>query len=566
MAEYVPEGVTSVEGEVAAGELDALLVAFRGYEAALMANDVAALDAAFAPGPATLRGDASGLLVGHERIAAFRALRGGLPPRRIGDVHVRVLSPTAALVLSVSEPLKGGSGLQTQLWEKRPSSDAPSSGSAHGAAWVITAAHVAAPAPAIDSAVWRVVGAPLVPPLPDPSASAVPTATGAPAARPLDGVGVAVKDLFAVGGFAVGGGVPAYLAEAPVAASDADAVAALRLAGASVQGIAQTDEFAYSIAGRNGSYGTPPNAAVPGAIPGGSSSGPASAVALGQVALGLGTDTGGSIRVPASYQGLWGLRTTHGSVSARGLLPLAPSFDTVGWLTRSPELLRAAALATFTHAPGPTAVDLDASPIAARFAVDRRLVGVCAPEVQEVFAALVAHSAFGEVESVELGDIDAVFAAFRVVQGAEAWRAHGPWITAHPGVLAPDVAGRFEIASQITAAAEAEARAHLAEARTRFDDALAGRVLLLPSASSAAPALNASAEAIDTVRGATLRLTSIAGTGGYPAVSVPLMSVPSGTPSAPGPHAPLGLCLVGPRGSDLPLLDLAASLATSVMP
>ena len=123
-----------------------------------------------------------------------------------------------------------------------------------------------------------------------------------------------MKDLFEVAGFAVGAGVPAYLAESRPAATSASAVEALVAAGADVIGIAQTDEFAYSVAGRNSHYGTPPNVAAPGSIPGGSSSGPASAVALGQVSIGLGTDTAGSIRVPASYQGLWGLRTSHGAI------------------------------------------------------------------------------------------------------------------------------------------------------------------------------------------------------------------------------------------------------------
>lgn len=182
---------------------------------------------------------------------------------------------------------------------------------------------------AVDRSIWRVVGSPLV--------------AGA-SSGPLRGESVAVKDLFDVAGFAVGAGVPAYLAESRPATASAPAVAALLAAGADMLGIAQTDEFAYSIAGRNFHYGTPPNVAVPGSIPGGSSSGPASAVALGQVSIGLGTDTAGSIRVPASYQGLWGLRTSHGAIDTAGLLPLARSFDAVGWLTRSSEtLLRAAA-------------------------------------------------------------------------------------------------------------------------------------------------------------------------------------------------------------------------------
>ncbi|GAA2249156.1 DUF3225 domain-containing protein [Herbiconiux moechotypicola] len=538
-----PLGVTSIDGELDENVLLELLDAFHGYEAALMSNDLEALDLYFAPGPSTLRGDPSALLVGHDRISAFRGLRGGVPPRTITEVHLRVVagsSPLAVLVVSVSVPAKGGSGLQTQLWTRTADAEeraADTAGAiAAGPAWVISAAHVHGATPAVDGRVWRVAGAPLVP---------------AAASGPLDGATVAVKDLFAVAGFAIGGGVPQYLAEAPLETVDADAVAALRRAGATVVGIAQTDEFAYSIAGRNVHSGTTPNPAVPGAIGGGSSSGPASAVALGQATIGLGTDTGGSIRVPASYQGLWGIRTTHGAVSAEGLLPLAPSFDTVGWLTRTPEMLRAAAAATLPSGAG-AALD-------ARFVVSHDLVASCAPEVQEAFDELTDELVFGLVEDVDLGDLDEVFAAFRTVQGAEAWRVHGEWITAHPGVLGPDIAERFELGSRITPDAEAAARQVLAAARDRFDEVLAGRVLLLPSASSAAPQLTASADEIATVRAATLRMTSVAGAGGFPAVSAPLLRVP-----APGGTAPVGLCLVGPRGSDLALIDLATTVAAQI--
>ncbi|MCS5718932.1 DUF3225 domain-containing protein [Herbiconiux sp. CPCC 205763] len=565
-AEALPAGVTSLDGAgiLSPASLSSLLSAFRAYEAALMANDLDALDRSFAPGPATLRGDASGLLVGHDRISAFRGLRGGVPPRTIVEVHLRVLDAASVLVVSVSAFAKGGTGLQTQLWRR-----------ADAAGWVIAAAHVTGAPPAVNGAVWRVAGAPLA-----PARSGDGTLTG---------MSVAVKDLYDVAGFAVGAGVPQFLAEARPARADADAVAALRAAGAAVQGIAQTDEFAYSIAGRNVHYGTPPNPAVPGAIPGGSSSGPAAAVALGQAAIGLATDTAGSIRVPASYQGLWGLRTTHGSVSTRGLLPLAPSFDTVGWLTRSPETLRAAAAATFARAPGPTRVgggagdagrpgggagsagwvtggsdgDVVAHPGAGapsalepRYVVSADLVSSCAHDVQAAFGAAVEHPVFGDVESVDLGDLDAVFAAFRTVQAAEAWRVHGAWVAGHPGVLGVDIAERFDIASRITAEEETDARAQLADARARFDAVLGGRILLLPSASSSAPALDAPAEAIAAARAATLRMTAVAGTGGYPAVSAPLLRVP-----APGGSAPVGLCFVGARGADLALLDLAAGVA-----
>ncbi len=196
--------------------------------------------------------------------------------------------------------------------------------------------------PRIDRRIWRVVGDPLLPSGDHKDDHpGVPTGDHEPAGE-LAGLRVAVKDLFAVAGFAIGAGNPTFLAQQSPQPEHAVAVARLLDAGAAITGIAQTDEFAYSLAGTNIHYGTPPNPRAPGRISGGSSSGSASATAAGQVDIGLGTDTGGSIRVPASYQGLWGLRTTHGSVDRTGLLPLAPSFDTVGVLTRDPTTLRKA--------------------------------------------------------------------------------------------------------------------------------------------------------------------------------------------------------------------------------
>ncbi|RXZ67348.1 AtzH-like domain-containing protein, partial [Agromyces albus] len=298
---------------------DGLVEAALGYEAALMSDDLTTLEGFFAPGGATLRGDEGGLLVGRDTITRFRGRRGGAPKRVIDALHVRPIGDDHAWVAAVTAPLAGGRGLVTQLWERQDG------------AWRIAAAHVSAPPRALDPRVWRVVGEPLI---------------RASASGPLDGFTVAVKDVFAVEGFPLGAGVPAYLEGARPEPRSAASLRALIAAGASVRGIAQTDQFAYSIAGRNAAYGTPPNPAVPGAISGGSSSGPAAAVAMGHATIGLATDTAGSIRIPASYQGLWGLRTTHGAVSTEGVLPLAPSFDTVGWLTRDGETLVAAARAS----------------------------------------------------------------------------------------------------------------------------------------------------------------------------------------------------------------------------
>ncbi len=505
----LPQGVEEPDGLV-----DAVLA----YETALMSDDVAALDAAFAPGSSTLRGDATGLLVGHDAIAAFRRGRGGAPQRQLLALHVRPVDADNALVVAEVAARRGGRGLQTQLWRR----DAE-------LGWVVSAAHVSAPAPAVDARIWRTVGTPLVAPHGD---------------GVLDGVGIAVKDLFEVTGFALGVGNPTFLEAAKPAKRTAPALKALLDAGAHVTGIAQTDEFAYSIAGANAHYGTPPNAAVPGALPGGSSSGPASAVASGQADLGLGTDTAGSIRVPASYQGLWGLRPTHDAVSLDGVWPLAPTFDTVGWLTRDPATLHNAVEATL----GATEQRL-----APEFVVAPSLRRDLDAEVLEAFDASVAR--FSPTE-VEIPEPDELLTIFRTIQPAEAWKSDGEWVTANPGTLGPGVRERFEIAEGMSATSEAAAREAMAVARERLDSILGDRILLLPSTSSAAPSALASAEELEAVRGATLRLCSVAGVAGRPALSVPVLSAtgPTGRP------APLGLCLVGPRGSDLALVELAADL------
>ncbi|ROS50281.1 Asp-tRNA(Asn)/Glu-tRNA(Gln) amidotransferase A subunit family amidase [Frigoribacterium sp. PhB24] len=548
---------TTVEGHLP----DGLIAAFDAYERALAADDQVALAASFEPTATVMRADAGGLLVGHDSITAFRGRRGSGPVRRVLECHVRVVAADAALIVSVNAPASGGRGVVTQLWRREPGSG---SGSPDGRPWRIASAQVQAPPPAIDRRVWRVVGEPLVSGRRDDGVTGAAPPTGSRAGsadgggpsstRPLAGETVAVKDLFAVSGHAIGAGVPARLAGATTEPHHAAAVRHLLDAGADLRGIAQTDEFAYSIAGRNSAYGTPPNPAVPGSISGGSTSGPAAAVSLGQASIALGTDTGGSLRVPASYQGLWGIRTTHGAVDRTGLLPLAPAFDTVGWLTRDADTLRRAAETSV-----PVADQVSVEPT---YVVDPALLASVAPEVRAEFGrALDEATAAGRIERPEpvvLGDVAQLFELFRVLQAFEAWQSDGAWISAHPGELAADVAARFAFGATVSPRRAEEARVALGDERRRLEYLLAGRVLVLPSASSAAPSLSATAAEVDAVRSATLGLTCIAGVLGAPAVSAPVLEVPI----APGRQAPVGLCLVGPRGGDLALLDLAATWAT----
>jgi amidase len=510
-----------------------LLAAFVAYEAALAADDLDQLDSAFAPGPGTLRGDAAGLLVGHDAISAFRSTRGGVPPRVIERVEHRELAPDVALLVSVSRYAGGGTGLQTQVWERVDGT------------WRITAAHVTPRAQAFDRSVWRTVGDPLHQGAQD---------------GPLTGLTVAVKDVFALSGHPVGAGNPAWLASAHPETSTAPAVRDLLRGGASVRGIARTDEFAYSIAGDSVHYGTPPNGALPGALPGGSSSGPASAVATGQADVGLGTDTAGSVRVPASYQGLWGLRTTHDLVPRQGMLPLAQSFDAVGWLTRDGDTLQGVAEWCLGSDGSESARRVLAEDLPWRLLVPVEVLDDVEPATRAAFevflVALAALPDAPDVDQVSIGPLEDYLAAFRTVQGAEAWRNDGPWLREHPSSVGPAVAARFRAAAAVTGEDEAAARGALAPLAARLEHLVADAVLVLPTVPGPAPARSGDAAAVDAVRAATLRMTTPAAVAGLPALSVPLLTVPSSL----GP-APVGVCAVSCRGSDLALVRLGRRLA-----
>ncbi|WP_454858708.1 amidase family protein [Promicromonospora soli] len=378
---------------------------------------------------------------------------------------------------------------------------------------------------AFDPSVWRV--------RPESGPLTAPTGSGV-----LDGETVAVKDLFAVAGQRIGAGNPAWLAAAPVEEAHADAVARLLDAGAALAGIAQTEEFAYSLTGANAHYGTPPNPRAPGRISGGSTSGPTTAVAAGEASVALGTDTGGSVRVPAAYQGLWGIRPTHGVVPDRGLLPLAPSFDTVGWLARD-----AGTLARVGDVLLPD--DATALPDPAPLVLSDALLALAAPEVRDAVGQLARDAG---AEPADWAPEPAWLAAFQALQAAEAWEVHGDWLADRMDTLGPAVRGRFERARAIGAVEAQGAQAAIGRARKEIRERLGERVLVLPSAATVAPR----PEEAEAAREATMLLTCIAGIGGLPAVSVPVATA-SGLPA--------GACLVGPAGSDRALLVLAGRIA-----
>ena len=369
---------------------------------------------------------------------------------------------------------------------------------------------------------------------------------------PLAGVTLGVKDLVDVERSVTGAGNPTFAGERDPASETAPAIERMLVAGASVVGKTITDELAFSLSGTNVHYGTPVNVAAPGRASGGSSAGSAAAAAAGLVDLGVGTDTGGSIRVPASYCGIIGWRPTHGAVPMEGVVPLAPSFDTVGLLGREAALVRRAAAVVLRE----PATDVPAPSPVARLSLVAEAMASVAPAIATSVrdgARRVAADLGVALDESPLGvDLDEALDAFRALQGREAWEAHGAWLTATQPAMGEGIRGRFEAASKVTDDEVAAGLVTRGAVRALVEAATdASAVLVLPSAASAAPTPRLHPAAYADVRGRTLRLTSIAGLSGAPAVSLPL---------ADDEGLPLGVCLVGAPGADLALLDGAVAV------
>jgi Asp-tRNA(Asn)/Glu-tRNA(Gln) amidotransferase A subunit family amidase len=360
---------------------------------------------------------------------------------------------------------------------------------------------------------------------------------------PLAGRTFVAKDVIDVAGHPTGAGNPALRATAAPAAESADAVAALLGAGAELVGKARTDELAYSLLGRNLLDGSPANPRHPGHVTGGSSSGSAAAVAGGLADIGIGTDTGGSIRVPAAYCGLVGLRPTHGRVSTAGMVPLAPRFDTIGWLTTDVALAATVAgVLCSDWTPGP--------PWPSGLIVADDLVALAEAPIADAVAAAAAslgRRTHLDVDHIELGradDLERWREGFRVLQGRAAWRTHGAWIEAEAPPLSAPVAARFDAARRITDAEVAAAEGVALELRTRLAALVTpGTILLLPAVPAGPPRADIDDEAADAVRAAVLRLTCLAPLTGSPSLAMPD-----------------GVALLGAPGDDEALLATAALL------
>ncbi len=371
---------------------------------------------------------------------------------------------------------------------------------------------------------------------------------------PIAGATFAAKDLFDVAGHPTGGGNPDWAKQNPVPSRHAWAVQRLLDAGATLIGKTVTDEVSLGILGENPFDGTPLNPKAPERVPGGSSSGSASAVAQGLCDTALGTDTGGSVRVPASFCGLYGIRPTHDRLNLGGMMPQAPSSDTMGWFARdvdtfarvSEVLLGEPILASL-----PTrlvvAVDAFGFADAETAAALQPMVSTLSALVREVREDLLAPPGLS------------VWArAQRSLQSYEAWLTFRDWIDRHNPRLAFSVARNLALASAIPETERHWAALMRAEARARLAWLLSpGTILCLPTTPFPAPRKGLSLATLEPLRARIACLAAHGGLTGVPQVSLP------------GAHVhglPVGLSILGARGSDAVLVAVAKAMEASRRP
>lgn len=360
----------------------------------------------------------------------------------------------------------------------------------------------------------------------------------------LNNLTFAVKDVFEIENHTNTAGNPDWLRTHRAAGKTAPIIDTLLKQGATFQGVTHTDELMYSLNGENFHYGTPVNPKANNRIPGGSSSGSAVCVAAGLTDFAIGTDTGGSVRIPSAYCGVFGIRPTHGIVSVEGVIPLAKSFDTVGWMTRDAELLLRIGKILFAQ------IGEDEQsfrhlyfPREAWELVDSE-AKMTLLKATDKLAERTETKQLVDITSQGLSDWAEIF---RIIQGIEIWQEHGEWIQKENPVFGPGIAERFRWAASLNRKElkpknklKMKIREHLSE--LLGDDG----VLVIPTAPGEAPLRNLPVESMEQYRSKVMKLTCIAGLTGFPQVTIPVMKENG---------LPVGLSVIANAGQDLRLLN-----------
>ena len=366
---------------------------------------------------------------------------------------------------------------------------------------------------------------------------------------PLVGLTFAAKDLFHIKGHHTGFGHPDWLRTHSPEKCTAVAVKRLLAAGAEMVGRTHCDELCYSLTGENVHYGAPINVNAPGRIAGGSSNGSAAAVAGGLVDFAIGSDCGGSVRIPASYCGILGMRPTWGRVPLDGAVPFGPSFDVAGWFARSASVFEKVGRVLLR--------DRSRATKPRRLLIARDAFALVAPAVANALRPAVGRleSLIGSSKEVEVSPegLASWFETFRTIQAAEVWTSVGGWVTEIKPRLGPGVKERIAWAATVTPAMHQEANARRGKVVTRMQQLIGpDEVLCLPTSPRGAPLRGTPVDKIEIeYRNQAMCLLCIAGLAGLPQLTLPMAQIDG---------LPLGLSVVGGRGADVQLLSLATSV------
>lgn len=365
----------------------------------------------------------------------------------------------------------------------------------------------------------------------------------------LSGLFFAVKDLIDTAGSVTGAGNPGWRQTHGIATANAACVQTLLDAGASIAGRTITDELAFSLEGENYFEGTPVNPSAPDRLPGGSSSGSAVAVAGGFVDFALGTDTGGSVRVPAAFCGIYGFRPTHGAIPLDGAVPFAPSLDTIGWFARDAAALSSVGRVLLADsAPSPISKILIAEDAFALADQDVSAILISAVRRLGLPVHMVEAAPFPMMELAK---------CYQHIQAADIVATQGQWLIETKPIFGPNIAPQF---AGIWASSPSEiARARLARDRLRqhvrslFQEH-PGAALAIPSAPCFALRRGLEPGSIADFYAKALAIGGLASLCGLPQIPIPIHAED---------RLAAGLGLAGAPCADLDLLNFSVTFGSS---
>ena len=363
---------------------------------------------------------------------------------------------------------------------------------------------------------------------------------------PLSDLTFVVKDMCEIKGFKSSCGNPDFYEKCLPADDFAPFLKDILNKGATLKGITICDEFFYSLIGENGHYGTPANLNAPGCVPGGSSSGSAAALTTDLYDFSIGSDTGGSVRVPASFCGLLGIRPTHNRINTKGVYPMAPTFDTIGWFAKDVNTFKKVGFSILNQDDKTKTSFKD-------FVIAEDILELANSDIINLFNNYINNS-FPEIKKIRLSkhNKDVIADNFRILQGGEIVENVIPWILKNKPKISPEINNRIEMAIKITKDEINQAVKFRENLKKEIELTLPeGLIALFPTTPFSSPKCGQSDEQLSSYRKKLMEFTSIAGMTSRPQISIPKFKDNTG---------PIGISLLGWRYSDEVLLENITNL------